>query len=200
MTFVTPYVTDKFAAYLGDVISTRLSMSVWLIDDYTKKEPIGDVKVLLNNRKMKVTNLSGYYIFTDLAAGQYKLTIEPGFYFSKKEIPINIVPFDPRNPQIDHREIILKPKPSYPFPANATLVRGLILSSGPAARPVEDANISVSRLIETMTDSRGEFVLYFKGIDKRRITIKVEKDGNIKNYYPTIEEKKTKSLGIIYFP
>src|SRR5574337_81514 len=126
MAFTTPYVTDKFIAYPGDVKITNLSLAVWLIDDFTKKEPIGHIKVELKEKDGEaVRNLSGYYLFNDLAAGNYTVSVESDVYFAEEKV-VNMPLPDPKNPVV---EIVLKPRPAYPFPDNATLVRGLVLNT-----------------------------------------------------------------------
>ncbi|MCF6155893.1 MAG: hypothetical protein E3K36_11715 [Candidatus Brocadia sp.] len=194
MAFTVPYVTNKFTAYPGDVISTNLSLAVRLTDDYTEKEAIGYIKVTLEEGDVKaVRNLSGYYLFNDLAAGNYTVSVESDVYFAEEKVVSVPLP-DTRNPVV---EIILKPVPPYPFPSNATLVRGLVSN----ANPVVNADVKVlGKTIETKTDERGEFVLYFKGIKKENITIEINKDGNTKSINTTIEEGKTIFTGIITFP
>ncbi len=77
MALVTPYITDRFTAYLADILTTRLSLAVWLIDEYTQVKPAGDVKVLIEEGDINaVKNLSGYYLFNDLADGNYNVVIE----------------------------------------------------------------------------------------------------------------------------
>ena len=194
MALTMPYVTDKFIAYLGDVITTNLSLAVWLTDENTGKKPMGRVKVTLEEGEIKAfKNLSGYHCFTDLSHKDYNLNIESDFYFpADKKIVIPLP--DPKKPVDD---TILKPNPVYPFPISATLVRGLVSNTG----PVVNALVSVvGKTIETITDERGEFVLYFKGIKKEDITIEIRKDGDTKAVNTTIEEGKTISLGIIIFP
>jgi hypothetical protein len=262
MPFIRPYVTDKFTAYLGDERCTRLSSALWLIDDYTKKEPIGQIKVRIKEGDIKpFKNLSGYYSFVDLAPGIYKIKIESDLYFPEErevdtskvktldvrlefdaagpasgdtstklkdvsKLQVNdIVEFHNPDRVTEYRkisnieqnntiihwneelksdfsekgssvlglknlitEILLKPKPSYPFPGSATLVRGRVLKN---SNPVVDAEVRVvENDIVTKTDENGEFVLYFKGIKEKKIEIQIEKDG-----YPkmeaTIQEGKT---------
>ena len=195
MALTMPYVTDKFIAYLGDVITTNLSLAVWLTDENTGEKPIGRIKVTLDEGEMKAfKNLSGYHCFTDLYHKDYNLNIESDFYFPANKTIAIPLPY-PEKPVDDN--IILKPKPVYPFPVSATLVRGLVSNTGPVVK----ALVSVTgKTIETITDERGEFVLYFKGIKEEDITIKIRKDGNTKAVNTTIEEGKTISLGIIIFP
>lgn len=194
MALVTPYITDRFTAYLADILTTRLSLAVWLIDEYTQVKPAGDVKVLIEEGDINaVKNLSGYYLFNDLADGNYNIIIESDLYFSE-EMAVAVPRPDPKNPAI---EITLKPRPSYPFPNNATLVRGVLSNAG----PITNAAVKViGKTIETITDERGEFILYFKGIKKEDITIEIKKNGNTKTINATIEEGKMVSKGIITFP
>ena len=208
-----PYVTDKFIAYEGDVITTRLSLAVWLIDEFTKKEPIGNIKVMIKGGDIEpVKNLSGYYCFTDLAAGNYIIGVESDWYFPiEKTVDTSVL--NPKNPVV---EIEIKPKPSYPFPSHATLVRGIVMG------PIVNAGIEVigntikikkviknegeetveviGKTIKTITDERGEFVLCFKGIKKENITIQLRKGTDTKKASKgIIEEGKTVWLGIINF-
>lgn len=194
MAFTKPYITDKFTAYPGDVRITILSLAVWVMDDFTKNKPAGDIKVLIEEGDINaVKNLSGYYLFNDLADGNYNIIIESDLYFSE-EMAVAVPRPDPKNPVI---EITLKPRPSYPFPNNATLVRGLFSNAGPLANAAVKV---IGKTIETITDERGEFILYFKGIKKEDITIEIKKNGDTKTVNATIEEGKTASLGIITFP
>lgn len=194
MAIIFPYVTGKFTAYEGDKITTVLSLAVRLIDDFTEKETIGNIKVTIKEGDIKAfKNLSGYCLFNDFAPGNYNLLIESEYYFLQ-ETPVNIPQPDPKNPVV---EISLKPIPAYPFPGYATLARGLI-SDG---NPVGNAQVEVvGKPIKTLTDEKGEFVLYFRGIKQENITIEIKKGGSTKSVNTTIEEGKTASLGIISFP
>jgi hypothetical protein len=60
-------------------------------------------------------------------------------------------------------EITLKPRPSYPFSAGTTLIRGIFLDT--AGNPVPGAEVKVvEKGISTITTPKGEFVFYFKGL------------------------------------
>lgn len=277
-------VADNFTAYQGEVITTRLSFAVRLVDNYTKKEPIGNIKVTIEDNGIKVfKNPSGYYFFTDLVAGKYTVTCESDFYFLEDKKDINTskikvldialsfyqsgpaagatsirlkdasklkegdaVEFrkpgakeqrviskfitattiswsDPldnnfntpesiiialKNPVV---EINLRPAPAYPFPENATLVRGLVIwgSGKKKGLPVDNANIKVVGTdIETITDKNGEFVLYFSGIDNEDIVIEISKESyppkpvstTAKKDTITVVEGETLYLGVITFP
>ncbi len=85
MTFVTPYVTDKSTIYKGDSITTTLSLAISLIDDFTKKEATGHLKVIIKEGNIvPIKNLSGYYIFTDLVDGTYTVSITSELYFPEE--------------------------------------------------------------------------------------------------------------------
>ena len=270
MAFISPYITDKYVAYLGEVRSTGLSLAVRIIDDYTGKEPIGNIKVLIKEgNKKAIKNPSGYYLFNDLAGGNYSINIESDLYFPEKRtvdslrmrtldsVTLNldngplaeatstmltdvsqlkngdVVEF--RNPvdKVEQRgikyinesnrtifwkkglkydfdtsgstihaldyvnEIFLKPLPSYPFPSHATLVRGSVSNEDPVVNAEIDV---VGTTIQTRTYERGEFVIYFKGVeDKKEITIEIKKNRDTKTVDETIEEGKTTNIGVISF-
>ena len=56
MALIRPYITEKFTSYKVEERTTLLSIAIWLKDDYSKKEPIGQTGV-----KMKEGNVT---IFT----------------------------------------------------------------------------------------------------------------------------------------
>ena len=183
-----PYVTDQFTAYPGDVASTHLSLAVQLTDDYTKKEPMGNIQVKIKEGNINAfKNLSGYYLFTDLAAGNYNLAVESDFYFPEEKA-VTIPHPDPKNPVV---LIVIKPRPLYPFPNSATVVRGLVSN----ANPVVDAEVSViGKTLKTKTDERGEFALYFRGIKKEDMAIEIKLNGNTKTVNTTIEGREDDPL------
>lgn len=194
MALIWPYDQDKFTAYPGDTLSTNLTLAVWLVDDFTMREPLGPIRVMIKEGDINAfRNLGGYYLFTDMAAGNYTVGIESDLYYTgEKTVDTSVL--DPKNPVVP---VVMKPKTAYPFPAYATLVRGIVVNAGPVA----GAEVKVSgKPNETVTDDRGEFVLYFKGIKKEDITIEIKKDGNTKNVNITVEEGKSVSTGIIAFP
>jgi hypothetical protein len=86
MAFITPYVTDKSVTYKGDVITTRLSAAIWLIDDFTGKEAVGRISVMIKETTKKaVKNLSGYHIFTsNLVNFNYTIKISSDLYYSEE--------------------------------------------------------------------------------------------------------------------
>lgn len=107
-------------------LSPSLSFAVWLIDDSTKKEPLGEIRVTLNGENIAsvkaVKNLSGYYTFSSLPEGKYTLSVESEIYLSHEESVE--IPFSPsKEPVIP---VTLMPRPSYPFPDRATFLRYML--------------------------------------------------------------------------
>ncbi len=190
-----PYVIDDYIVYADEIIKTGLSFAVRPIDEYTGKQPSGRIKIMIEEEKniSAIRNPSGYYLFTNLSAGDYTLNINAEFYFTEK-ITINTSSLDPKNPVV---EVVLKPGASYPFPENATLIRGVVRNTV----PVVNAGITVTgKAIKTLTDAKGEFVLFFRGIKKEDISIEIKKDVDTKVKNTTVEEGKTISVGVIQFP
>jgi hypothetical protein len=200
MALIKPFVTKKFTAYAGDTRTSTVSLAIWLVDEVTQQSPATAVTVSLKEITRKpIKNLSGYYCFTDLAAGDYTVVVEPdpmqsvGYF--KEEVSVTI-PMPMRSEPV--QEIMLKPTPSYPFPYLLTLVRGLVTERANGNR-IRLNNIPVYRLkenderdVESKTTHNGEFVLYIKdfavGEDQNgmEITIEAEKDG--------IKERRTFSI------
>ena len=99
--------------------------------------------------------------------------------------------------------IAVTPRPSYPYSNNATLVRGLVVSStGSNSDPVVKAEVNVlNRIEQTKTDENGEFALYFNNIEKEEdITIRIEKNDLSKTVPLTLKEERKSFLGKIQFP
>lgn len=196
MAFARIYETDTCTAYAGDTRSLKLSFAVWVIDEYTGQKPSGKIRVEIKETGKKASqNFSGYYFFTDLhAEGSYTLSIKSELYFPE-EITVDMSAFsDPKKPVIEINgkpEIALKPNPGYPFSGNATLLRGQIESS--SGKPVAGLRVGVDgKNIENLTDSRGEFVLYFKNIIKSEEVTLIINGEAVENSF-TVREGKTVS-------
>lgn len=270
MALIRPYITEKFTSYKVEERTTLLSLAIWLKDDYTKKEPIGQTRVRIKEENIKAfKNPSGAYIFTDLVSGMfiYTVTIESDLYFPEEiefdasmirieDVPLKFDNDGPASGSINARlenaselhfndvvefqnpvgdieqkkitnieadnitiswniglkydfsakgstvrvlkylidEILLKPKPSYPFPNNATLARGLIVDSNNDA--LEGILVEVEEKIETQSDKNGEFVLYFKEITG---PIELKISGDLQPEI-TLEEGRTIFLGEFVVP
>jgi hypothetical protein len=138
--------------------STKLSLAVSLLDDYSKGKPIGRVEVSLKGRKEKPL---------DLPDGSYTIRVRSDYYFDEDSDPITLSQLDPKNPIAN---ITLKPKPSYPFPPGATLIRGKVYDS--AGEAVSGAKVRVrGKDVENKTTEEGEFALYFGPLTEDEIII-----------------------------
>jgi len=179
---------------------TKLSLAILLEDDYTGANPIGNVYVSLEGRKEKsIKNLSSYYLFLDLPldSPETKPTIQirSDYYFNKdlktkigqgviiiENNPPEVI--DPENPV---KRVKLKPKPSYPFPVGATLIRGMIYDSSGKTVPSAKINVMGTNMdINNMTSEEGEFVLYFRHLKEAetekvggRVLVKVDNSTTI---------------------
>lgn len=290
--YFTPDILDKFPDYREEFRPTKLIFGVLLIDDFTKTDPIGKIKIIKkesDNEDFKdncndikdncgIKNRSGYYFFrtsisnSNLIADKYFINVESDLYFNIKkeneeiilsELKKTKLKFFDKGPsakemssklsdvselskgdevefhnpddetekkkiidinekqkiiswigELEHdfsadgstiivfrdpiKKISLIPKPAYPFPDTATLVRGRVSNINPEKPPT----VIVEGMIETKTDERGEFVLYLKRVKpKDKITVKISKNGDEKKIELTIQkEKETISLGVISFP
>lgn len=179
-----------------------LSFAVWVVDDYTQKEPMGEVRVMLNGKKITTVkalkNLSGYHIFSGLPEGTYTLSVKSEFYFSEERIVDTTSFRDPKEPVV---EIILKPKPLYPFPDRATLIRGLLAPEPNllAGITIKAISKSTGREILGIPDEKGEFVLYFREIIKGRaeVILEIQGEGIEKVVPASIEEGRSTYIGVI---
>ncbi|HMK56408.1 MAG TPA: hypothetical protein VK448_07215 [Dissulfurispiraceae bacterium] len=194
MPLTSPFMTDGFTAYIGDVMTSKLTFAVWLVDDFTQQKPEGSVQVNLKDGSIKASrNLSGYYLFNDLSAGTHVISVESDMYLPA-EMTIDTTTLDLKKPAV---QLLLKPAPQYPFPASATLLRGVVTNGSSVA----GATVSVTaKPIMTFTDDRGGFVIYFKGIKTETVMVVIKKGADTKSIPATIEEGKTVSTGVIHFP
>lgn len=188
--------------------SFSLSFAAWLIDDYTQKEPSGEVRVMLKGENIAIVkamkNLSGYHTFSGLPEGKYTLSVESELYFPEERTVDTRTFVGSKDPVV---EIILKPKPLYPFPDQATLLRGLLASATDSELP---AGITVSMTskmtdwkiqgpIQVIPDEKGEFVLYFREFFKGKVEVifEIEGEGIEKIVPASIEEGKSTYTGVI---
>ncbi|MDQ1255035.1 MAG: hypothetical protein QG646_4314 [Euryarchaeota archaeon] len=185
--------------------SICLSFAVWPVDDYTQKEPIGDIRVTINGEKITgikaLKNLSGYFVFSGFPEGKYTLNVESEHYFSGERIVDTSSFVGSKEPLV---EVFLKPMPSYPFPERATLVRG-VLAIDPDFLPgitVKAVSTTSGREVTSTPDENGEFVIYFKEIIKGKSNVVVDIKGEKveKTLTVTIEEGSSTYTGIISIP
>lgn len=185
--------------------SICLSFAVWLVDNYTQKEPLGDVRVTVDGKKITtvkaVKNPSRYYIFSDLPEGKYTLNVESEHYFSEKKIVDTSSFVCSKEPVV---EVFLKPRPSYPFPDRATLIRGVLAAEQEILSGITVKAVSTApgREVLGMPDENGEFVLYFKEIVKGKtdIVLEIKGEGIVKTFPVIIEEGSSTYTGVIYIP
>src|SRR5262249_32777892 len=138
-------------------------------------------------RLSPILSRSGFFCFEGIPDGTYTLMVEPDpltadwFFLRPRqgedwkpgvERPIKLPLPDPLSPL---EVATLAPKSSYPFPANATLTRGLVTKGSPSVSVVgavvsasynqvdpKDSDKVISVKIDTMTDAAGEYVLFFQ--------------------------------------
>lgn len=146
--------------------TVKLSLAVYPLDVYSNGEPIGRIEVSLKDRKEKpIKNSSSYYLFLDLPDDTYTVQVRSDYYFDVDSETINPAELDPKNPVVN---ITLKPKPSYPFPPGATLIRGMVYDT--RGKAVSRAKVRIrGRDLENKTTEKGEFVLYFKSLTEDEI-------------------------------
>ncbi len=179
---------------------TRLSMAILPRDDFSPEEGIkGDYEIRLKgNGRHPLKHRTGYFLFLDLPEGKHTIITESRFYITTGiEIDTNEL-----NPKMPVTEMTLKPNSDYPFPPEATLIKGTI--TDPEGNPVSNARVRVKKRDEsTTTDKNGSFVLYFKGIqgDKLKVKLFIEKEGfKKKRRTYTINKGKTKEVSITLKP
>ena len=195
-------------------ITSPLSFAVELVDNYTNQKPLGTTNIIMMDEpdSKPVLNKSGYWLFlkpnnTNPNHNNKTIKVISSYYFDVVQ-QVNFDSFDdPKYPVVS---IQLIPRPSYPFPSNLTMLRGMIRDVN--KKPIEDAVIAVSDTdIRTRSTEKGEFVLYFidslkEFISKEnfinhniiRITLKISHP-NFKDKIASIEiqNRKTTSLTII---
>lgn len=185
--------------------SLSLSFAVWLVDDYTQKEPLGEVRVMLNGEKITtlkpLKNMSGYHTFSVLPEGAYTLSVDSEFYFSEERLIDTSSFVNSKEPVV---EILLKPRPLYPFPDRATLIRGLFAAEPDilAGITVKATPKSTGREIRGIPDEKGEFVLYLREIipGKTDIILEIKGEGIEKTLSVLIEEGQSMYTGVISIP
>jgi len=102
--------------------TTKLSLAVFLLDDYSGGMPIGEVNVSLKGIEEKpIKNPGSYYLFLNLPGDTYTVWVRSGHYFAGESGTIDIAELDPADPVVS---ITLKPDPSYPFPPGSNLDTG----------------------------------------------------------------------------
>lgn len=204
----------------GDTHRHRLALAVQVLDDFTGKQVEVPLRVFLKELRQArpLRKQSGLFCFEDVPSGNYTLVVEPDlltadwFYLKLSgggvkpngfELPVTLPipqppewpnPPPPPAPPWPRLDVTLAPKGTYPFPANATLVRGLVTTGtgnalrGAAGVTVKgkyrqvdptDSDLTLPKEIETQTDDAGEYVLFFQKLPSRKqaVTVVAVKDG-----------------------
>ncbi|MFQ5628758.1 MAG: hypothetical protein ACE5I1_08355 [bacterium] len=216
MALKKPFVTERFIAYSGDTTTTRLSLVIQLVDEFTLQAPAGNVRITLQGarRLQPIKNLSGFVCFTDLPDGPYTIVTEPDRVRADWYLPVvnQTVNLPLPNPKEPLKTIELNPAPSYPFPGNESLIRGIVKTSTGFVEKAEVAanytGESNPATNESRTDHNGEFVLFFKKSPNlnsnnkiKEMVLTIKKDGTTKSVtVAAFEEGTTANLNVIQFP
>lgn len=154
---------------LPDSRATRAPQLVLsLIDNFTGRQPIGNIRVLLKEPLIKmVKNLSGYYLFFKVPGDVVDIRLKSDYYFAI-EREITISQLDKKHPV---ETIQLLPRPCYPFPFGTTLIKGMVKDSQGNWLPGAIVRIDETT-IETLTTTRGEFVCYYTGLGEEDVVVK----------------------------
>lgn len=231
MIYTRPYITKRFIAYEGDSHTAEVSLAVQVVDAFTDQPPLVPFSVRLKELPLirPLRGESGAYCFEGketvmlngvpkvrepIPPGNYTLIVEPdptsgNWYNLQPKLAV-----DPSTDTFE-RPVVLpitnppelvtfSPTGAYPFPANATLVRGTVFQGGAKVPTAEvsttydqvdpaDPTQTIAVVVRTITDRAGAFVLFFKSLpDKTQpITIQAVKNGPPSPINITIEEGKT---------
>jgi len=199
--YTRPFITPRFIAHAGDSRVHRLSLAVMVLDAFTEEPPLIPMSVRLKGlpQSAAVRNGSGFFCFEgDLPPGPYTLVFKPDrttsdWYYLEPVGPVwedtfergvNLPLPDPLSPL---EVATFVPKPSYPFPANATLVRGRVTRGTPDGVGGVVVSTSYQHVdppggppgpvaVKTLTDREGEFVLFFKRLPGATQTVTLSAD------------------------
>lgn len=165
---------------------TRLSLAVRLTDAFTGGRVRGSPRVAIRGREATpVRNLSGHHVFFDLPVeGVVTVDVAGGPRYEDAErtvfVPTEAAPTPPGDEEVVDPttaavDVSLVPTPSYPFPTDATLLRGYVVDErGDAPEPVVGASVAVEGLPperSTATTDGGEFAVFFEGVPDVAVTL-----------------------------
>jgi hypothetical protein len=159
-----------------ETIPKKRSLVIILIDNFTKKYPLGKVYVTMSGQTYKaLKNPSGNYLFLNIPIKTYTPQIKSDFYIDQQHL-VQLLPITKDNTEQEKtapivKQIILEPKPNYPFPNGTTLIRGIVTNQ--EGKAVPNAKVTVAEKSMTIsTTEKGEYVFYFKKLTSNDITIK----------------------------
>lgn len=243
MIYTRPYVTKKFIAYAGDSRTADVALAIRVTDAFTAGPAQVPLSVRLKElpRIRPIRGESSFYCFegtetviidgltiisNPIPNGNYTLLVEPDPTSGNQ---FNLQPKQPGQPWTTNFErpivlplpnplqplevVTLSPTPAYPFPANATLIRGTVKKFGVAVGAAvvsttydqvdpADTTQTISVDVETITDPAGEYVLFFKSLpaNTQNITVVAKKNADQNQITPTIIEGSTLKNQHITFP
>jgi hypothetical protein len=135
----------------------NISFVIWAIDSYTGKPPLtSSMKATVNGEPQYISQKTGgYVIFTDLHKGTYNVVLEWNFYMN---CLVNITVNDDANEDYSPVTIVsLIPNFSYPFAADATLIRASIQPH--VGMPISSVTVSaIARSADTVRAKLAEDV------------------------------------------
>lgn len=195
MSLALPFKTESFTVYEVERRERELKLAVRVLDEFTQAPVTTSLRVSLSQKVpggtfLKLTpirNHTGDFCFEGLSDGTYVLVTEPDpvldYYFLQPvanqpwsdEFSQNVVIPNPGGPEL---QIILTPKPGYPFPMGTTLARGQIVDTAGAgvnralvtaeylqAQPIPgDPDARALTIAKTRTDRVGFFTLVFRAL------------------------------------
>lgn len=149
-----------------EIRTIKLSLSVLLKNEFWKDSLIiGDVYFHFNEKRYDYSNVSnGWYVFTNIPIGKATLKIFSSFYFLAT-FQVEIV--DPPSLEESCYIFYLTPRPNYPFPEDASLIRGLVCDE--SNQPLEDAQIQgkyksdkgIDKEFKAFSDNKGAYRGYY---------------------------------------
>jgi hypothetical protein len=115
----------------------------------------------------------GYYVFLDLPDGDYTLTVSAELYDYYGTSTFNTTTLDPINVAFP---VDLQPNTSYPFPVDASLIRGSVRDQH--GNPIAGVDVQAQGRSEfACSDVQGNFVLSFDVSAPELITLDFSKSG-----------------------
>ncbi len=171
--------------------SIRVSLAIHLTEDFTGQQPIGAVRISLNNDKyVPVISPSGYYLFFKVKEESCKVQITSDYYIDDS-FEVLLSDLDPTEPV---KEVTLKPNPAYPFPNGTTLIRGRVVEPPNTTYAIEAKVEAPEKSLQNKTNSKGEYVLYFKLLTEDDIAC--EEDPNTKQTIHYVKTSAGKKLDV----
>ncbi|MDD4802446.1 MAG: hypothetical protein PHF24_05830, partial [Syntrophomonas sp.] len=133
-------------------LGRKVSMVLWLIDQYSSLGCNEEVSIYLNARPADFQRKAGgYLVFTDLEEESYRVSVESPFFLDE-EIQVNLSDLDRSEPVV---YIALKPSPTYQFNTGATLIRASLDSQGNPLNTTLTATLTSDNCARAHLGSKG---------------------------------------------